>query len=288
MANVVYWANSGNGDSLSDLDDTHYLRLGTYDAGNGEPEAAEKKLNDVAEGVFFYTTNVFSMKSTDAYHQEVSGPVKRKIESGSYTYENSGGDFSVDTAEGGISLKASKKVSIVSTENNDDTSNPSIHIDAGSSRDIFITCNHYYKETDERKTKTVKADYYKSNLVIVVKTALSVALSTTSVMAIGYKSGSVGVRLGENSNKAVGVSFYGSKSTLVPTNKIGIYFIDKKKTVLDEEYCFFKNETKLLKVDKGWADFKSKKAAGAVSDAIANSGKNAVSCGLITLFTWDF
>ena len=274
MTNLYYWAKDNNSGTTIETED-HYLRLGVYNANLGEDDIADKENDDsVAEGIFFYTNGKYSLKSTNAFYFDITGPVDRTIKNGGYTYTNDGGDFTVDANKGGIKIHARKSVTLKGYLTDTNEKETGFLIDAGNNN-IEYEQKQYFKETKDKKEKFVKGSYHKTNYGYVGKVHLGSGIKTYATFAFGYSGLSVGVKTGENSNKGAALSVYAYKAGCVPISKIGCYFVDAKKTVLDEEFCMFKNETKIFKFENGLADYKKNYGVEAFKALLKNKASPA-------------
>jgi hypothetical protein len=250
MSDIHYWSpgDASNGATLGS--DDHYLRLGGYVAA-AEPGAANIAVDGVAQGIFFYTSGKYSLKSTEAAHIAVSGPVDRTVKSGDLAYANERGNLSITTAKGGIEITASGTIHIAAKQVTTDDSK-SITIDAGK-HDIYFIQGKYTKETSKDQDKIVEAHNHKTNIGVLISSQLGPSDSHSETFEMGYTTLSTGFTVAECSAKGLTFGFENNKSSLTLVGALGVLLLDSKKVFLDEEFSCVKNEKLSFKIEDGLA-----------------------------------
>lgn len=253
MSYLYYWApgtgnataSTGEGSIAVPLADDHYFRLGAYVAH--EPSAAS--IGD--QGIFFYTSGKYSLKSTSALHQAVDGPVTRVVETGDLTYTNEDGNLSITVSEGGVKIAAEEAVHISSSQetSGDETT---ITIDAGD-EDVYFRQGKYYKVMTNYEQKIVEAHNHKTNIGLLIATHIGAGLTTSLTCELTFSLFSISTTAVEVSVKGIAFSYEADKNTLALGSTESITLIEGKKVLVDEEFCWIKNETKRFRFTKGIA-----------------------------------
>jgi hypothetical protein len=246
MGSIYYWSpGSASGQTILGADD-HYLRLGEYIAAQEPSEAG-----DGGQGIFFYTSGKYSLKSTGALHLAVDGPVVRTVETGDLTYTNADGDLSITATEGGIKVTAKESIHITSLQDGDGTT---ITVDAGDN-DVYYQQGKYQKQVTTFESKTTRAHNHKTNIGVLVNTHVGVATTTSVTLELTYSSLSVGIAGAEIAFKGIALSWESTKRSLVPISTVSFTWIEGKTVFVDEEFCVFKNEFRWFRFTNGIGKF---------------------------------
>ena len=241
MSQLYYWSPGAGSGQTSLGGDDHYFRLGAYD-GAHEPSEADVKEAGTAQGIYFYTSGKYSLKTTGALHQAVEGPVTRTVQTGNLTYTNDGGDLSITLTEGAVTMTAKSDISITSAMNS--TTATSIKVDAGTDHDIYYQQALYVKSTKHYEEKMVKGNEHKTNIGFLINAHGGVGYTTSMGLELSYSSFSFGFNLLELSTKGVSFNDEHFKKSFVPLATVSFTVIEGKTVAIDEEYCVLKNETK--------------------------------------------
>lgn len=252
MSHLYYWAPgvgnataSTGGDSIAvALADDHYFRLGAY-VPTQEPSGA----NIGGQGIYFYTSGKYSLKSTAALHQAVAGPVTRVVQTEDLTYTNEDGNLSITVSEGAVKIAAEGAVHISSAQETSDDST-TITIDAGD-KDVYFRQGKYYKLMTNYEEKIVEAFNHKTNIGLLITTHIGAGVTASLTCELTYSTFSISTTAMEVSVKGIALSYESDKSTLALASTESTTLIEGKKVVVDEEFCWIKNETKRFRFTKG-------------------------------------
>ena len=250
MPHIQYWSPGAGSTQTSLGNDDHYLRLGSY-VGTQEPADANVAEGGVAQGIYFYTSGKYSLKSTLALHQMVDGPVTRTVKTGDLTYTNADGSLSITATEGGVRMTAEKKISISSAQETSDDAT-TITVDAGGD-DVYYQQGKYEKTVTDYEEKIVKAHNHKTNIGLLINAHSGAGVTTSVSLELTYSTASVGVTGLEVSAKGVSLSYETLKNTFAPLATVSFTLVEGKKVFLDQEFCVVKNETRVFRFTQGIA-----------------------------------
>jgi hypothetical protein len=249
MSHLYYWSPGAATAPTKLGNDDHYFRLGEY-IKTQEPASADIAEGGLAEGIFFYTSGKYSLKATQAMHQEVDGPVVRTVETGDLTYTNEDGDLAITVEEGGVTMTAEGSIEITAKQKTSTAT--TIEIYAGSN-DVYYIQGQYLKEVTVFQSKLIRAHNHKTNIGLLISTHGGVGATSSLSCEITYSSFSVGFTAVEVSAKGIAMSFETNKNSMTMFRADTYSLIDGKKVFLDEEFCVFKNETRAFRFTQGIA-----------------------------------
>ena len=248
---IFYWSPGAATQPSSLGTDDHYFRLGVY-VGGQEPGEA----NVGAEGIYFYTSGKYSLKSTDALHMEVVGPVTRTVETGDWTY--SSGDLSITATEGAVTMTAKENIDVnsdMTTVGSDDTTSITISGGAtGKEYDVYLQQAVYVSTTTEYEEKIVNAHAHKTNIGILLNTHAGAAITNSFTFELSFSSFGLSIVLAEIVTTGVAINIENIKQGEA-IGTMSFTFYEGKKILVDEEYCGYKNEFKNFRLVNGLTGF---------------------------------
>lgn len=255
VPNIVHWAYDADTEParLVAGEGNYYLRLGAYDSST-EPAEANIAHGGYAEGIFFYTSGIYSLRATKSWFQTVGGQVQRTIQSGNLEYVNEGGSLSITTTEGAVGITASGTIEIQSSQ---DTTghdgNVTIKIDAGD-YDVYFTQYTYYKETDYDE-KTILGYNHKTNVGAYSTTCAGPYITTSIALDLAYSSFSLYATGVEVSSKVYGRSLDALKYSLTQLLSLSVSATERKSVTIDSELSYLKFENIGWKTEDGMAAY---------------------------------
>jgi hypothetical protein len=257
---IFYWSPGGATAPTALGADDHYFRLGAY-VPSQEPSAAGVG----GEGIFFYTSGKYTLKSTAGLHAAVNGPVTRTVETGDWTYTNDGAtasggtplaNFSITAEEGAVKMTAKDSISIASSmETTDDSTSIAVEAGAtGTEKDVYYQQGEYFKFMKEYEEKLVNAHAHKSNIGLLINNHLGVGTTTSLTFELSYTSLALDFTGMDVSVTGLAINIESNKGNIA-WRTMSFTLIEGKKIFLDEEFCGVKNETKWVRFKQGFTNF---------------------------------
>lgn len=247
MSDIYYWSPGDSSNQGTLGTDDHYLRLGAYQVVV-EPKEAGIEANGVPQGIFFYTSGKYSLRSTAALHIAVDGPVQRTVKTGNMDYTNLHGNLEIVAEEGGIEITAEEAITITANETTQSVT--TIEIESGDN-DIYYIQGKYNKTVDHYQEKMVEANNHKTVIGLTITTQSGLSLTHSDTFELGYTSFSFGLTLIEIAAKGISATLELNKNSFTAITAVSFLLLDSKADILDEEFCYIKNEVKSVRFVTG-------------------------------------
>jgi hypothetical protein len=255
---IFYWSPGAATAPTALGSDDHYFRLGAY-VPSQEPSAAGVG----GEGIFFYTSGKYTLKSTAGLHARVNGPVTRTVQTGDWTYTNDGvmaaaepAALSVTATEGAVTMTAKESISISSAMETSDATT-SIEVEAGESGteyDVYYQQGEYYKFMTEYEEKMVKAHAHKTNIGLLINNHAGVGTTTSLTFELSFTTLALDFTGMDVAVTGIAINLESNKGNIA-WRTMSFTLIEGKKVFLDEEFCGVKNETKMVRFKQGFTNF---------------------------------
>lgn len=256
-SNIVHWSPEPATQPTQLGAGEHYLRLGAY-VPVVEPADADISYGGHAQGIFFYTSGIFSLKATKDWHQTVNGPVKRTIKTKDFEYTNETGDVSITVSSGKVDITAKEDIVFESAQSTPNDTDNTITIEANSNNVYFIQ-GKYEKVTD-KDHKIITGANHKTNIGVYLTTCSGANTTVSAAVDLSYSTFSVFTTGMEITAKGLALGLEQTKNTLTFTFAFTLSYLEAKKVYLDEELAWVKNETRAFRYVGTLSDFRSNQA----------------------------
>jgi|GEM_PF-4338349 len=216
-------------------DNVFYFRLGAYDATH-EPESSS---SDAPTGLYCYSPDHYTLKSTGKLYETVSGPAQIIVDEGDYVYTNTDGDLTIDVGEG-VLLKAKETVDIIANGTSAD-GEESFLIDAGENNNIRFIQKHYEDTTDNFSSSTTKGDEFKFVLGAALTGLVGKSHNVNLSLDVKMSTLSFSTKLSAAvDGKALAFTLGRSAYTFIISRQLSTYVGTFERTFLEEEFLIGK------------------------------------------------